>query len=390
MNESITSFVPSFDSDSVTDLRRRLAHTRLPDEETVEDWSQGIPLSYLRELVDRWADDYDMSRVPNTLKSWPNFLTSINEISLHFIHLRSSHSAAQPLLLTHGWPGSVLEFRHVIDRLTEPTAFGGTPEQAFHVVIPSLPGYGFSGKPRTTGVGVEQIAALWTTLMERLGYLQFIAHGGDWGALVTQALALQRTSACRAIHITLPIIAPDPETMNALLPEEQRALESFEFYQTWDSGYSKQQSTRPQTLGYGLADSPAGQLAWIAEKYAQWTDCVRNGIRHPENAISRDELLDTAMIYWMTNSAASSARLYWESFTSPSLEPIDLPTGISQFPVEIFRTSQRWAEKRFSQLVYFNNAIASGGHFAALETPEQWLREIQQWHSALKTQGCLA
>ena len=197
MNESITSFVPSFDSDSVTDLRRRLAHTRLPDEETVEDWSQGIPLSYLRELVDRWADDYDMSGVPNTLKSWPNFLTSINEISLHFIHLRSSHSAAQPLLLTHGWPGSVLEFRHVIDRLTEPTAFGGTPEQAFHVVIPSLPGYGFSGKPRTTGVGVEHIAALWTTLMERLGYLQFIAHGGDWGALVTQA-------PCPSAHECLP------------------------------------------------------------------------------------------------------------------------------------------------------------------------------------------
>jgi len=389
MNDPIKPYEPQFPSDLVDDLRRRLSHTRLPDEETVGDWSQGIPLSYLRELVDSWRDDYDMTQVPNEINRWPNYLTSIDDIDIHFIHVRSPHTQAQPLLLTHGWPGSVLEFRHVIERLTNPTAFGGTSEQAFHLVIPSLPGYGFSGKPRTTGIGVDRIAAMWITLMNRLGYAKFIAHGGDWGALITQAIALQKGTPCQAIHITLPVVSPDPATMHSLLPEEQSAMEAFDFYQQWESGYSKQQSTRPQTLGYGLADSPSGQLAWIVEKYGQWTDCLRNGTRHPENAVSRNDLLDTVTLYWMTNSGASSARLYWESFNTPNLANIDLPTGISLFPVEIFRTSRRWAEKRFTQLVYFNNAIEHGGHFAALETPELWVAEIQSWHAALEQEGFL-
>lgn len=384
MIEPITPFLPSFNEDAIAELRARLANTRFPDEETVGDWSQGIPLSYTRELVDSWLYDYSMHRATSALATWPNFKTTINALGVHFIHVRSSHSRATPLLLTHGWPGSVLEFRHVIAKLTEPTQFGASPEQAFHVVIPSLPGYGFSDKPRAPGTGVAAIAAMWVQLMERLGYSSFIAHGGDWGAVVTQAIALLPKTPCQAIHVTLPVITPDPETLTDPLPEEVAALAAFEAYQTWDSGYSKQQSTRPQTLGFGLADSPSGQLAWIAEKYAQWTDCVRHGVRHPENAVSRDDILDTVMLYWMTNSGASSARLYWESFNQPNLDPISLPTGISQFPVEIFRTSKRWAEKRFEHLVYFNDALETGGHFAALEVPDTLVGELREWHRVLK------
>lgn len=387
MPEAITPFEPTFDEQAIADLRARLANTRLPDEETVGDWSQGIPLSYTRELLDSWRDHYDMHRATSALATWPNFKTTINDEGIHFLHLRSSHSQATPLLLTHGWPGSVLEFRHVIARLTEPTQFGSTPEHAFHVVIPALPGYGFSDKPRTPGTGVKTIAAMWVQLMQRLGYPAFVAHGGDWGALITQAIALLPNTPCQAIHVTLPVITPDPDTLADPLPEELKAIAAFEEYQTWDSGYSKQQSTRPQTLGFGLADSPVGQLAWIAEKYGQWTDCVRNNVRHPENAVTREDLLDTVMLYWMTNSGASSARLYWESFNHPNLDPVGLPTGISQFPVEIFRTSKRWAEKRFERLVYFNDAIDTGGHFAALEVPDRLVDELRAWHSTLKAMG---
>lgn len=386
MDTAITPFQPTVDSDLLDDLRRRLANTRYPDEETVEDWSQGVPLVYIRELVDYWRDDYDGQRVADCLNQWPNFTTMIGDQSIHFIHQRSRHSRATPLLLTHGWPGSVLEFRHVIDRLTDPTQFGGSAEDAFHVVVPALPGYGFSGKPRVPGTGIAAIGALWIDLMARLGYSHFVAHGGDWGSLVTQAIAQAPNTPCQGIHITLPVVAPDPETLDAPLPEEVHAMEVFDFYQNWDSGYSKQQSTRPQTLGYGLADSPVGQLAWIVEKYAQWTDCERLGVRHPEHAINRDELLDTVMMYWLTNAGASSARLYWESFNSPDMSPVNLPVGISLFPNELFRTSRRWAEKRFLNLMYFNDKIERGGHFAALEVPDTLTQELRVWHQQLKQQ----
>jgi hypothetical protein len=205
--------------------------------------------------------------------------------------------------------------------------------------------------------------------------------------MVTQAIALQQTTACASIHITLPVVSPDPATMDELTPEEVQALEAFNFYQEWDSGYSKQQSTRPQTLGYGLADSPVGQMAWIIEKYAQWCDCVRDGVRHPENAVARDELLDTVMMYWCTNSAASSAKLYWESFNQPDLSEITLPLAISLFPTEIFRTSERWAKQRFTNLLYFNADIQSGGHFAALEVPQTLTEELWHWKQRLRDQA---
>ena len=387
MTAPIHPFEPSIEEEVLSDLTARLGNTRFPDEETVEDWSQGIPLAYVRELTDYWRDDYNMARAVDSLKQWPNFTTEIEGLQIHFLYQRSPHSDATPLLLTHGWPGSVLEFRHLIDRLTQPTDWGGQAEDAFHVVVPSLPGYGFSGKPRNPGTGVQKIAELWIALMARLGHERFLAHGGDWGSLVTQAIATNPGTTCAGIHITLPVVAPDPETLDNPLPEELQALEAFNFYQEWDSGYSKQQSTRPQTLGYGLADSPTGQLAWIVEKYAQWCDCERNGVRHPENAVARDDLLDTAMMYWLTNAGASSARLYWESFNSPDMGEVTLPTGISLFPNEIMRSSERWARKKFLDLMYFNDKIEAGGHFAALEVPETLAGELWRWRRELRTRG---
>ena len=389
MESPITPFTPSFDNAAIADLKRRLELTRYPDEETVEDWSQGVPLAYVRELTDYWVSQYDMTRVSNTLNRWPNFQTEIEGLDIHFIYQRSPHTNATPLLLTHGWSGSVLEFRHLIDRLSNPTEHGGSAENAFHVVVPALPGYGFSGKPRAAGTSVQKIADLWIALMQRLGHTTFLAHGGDWGSLVTQAIATAPNTPCAGIHITLPVVAPDPETLESLLPEEVQALEAFNFYQDWDSGYSKQQSTRPQTLGYGLADSPTGQMAWIIEKYAQWCDCEVNGLRHPENAINRDELLDTVMLYWLTNTGASSARLYWESFNNPDMSEVQLSTAISLFPNEIFRSSERWARKKFTNLHYFNDQIAKGGHFSALEVPDILAHELWQWREQLRSQEIL-
>ena len=380
-SSAIRPFTPSIPSDVIADLIQRLKQTRLPEAETVEDWSQGVPLSYQAELLNYWANDYDFDRIEQRLGAFDNFVTDIDGIDIHFIHKRSQHTAATPLLITHGWPGSVLEYLDILDALTDPTQHGGSPDDAFHVVLPALPGFGFSSKPRDTGTGVPKIAALWETLMHRLNYTAFHAHGGDWGSIVTQALLLQEETACTAGHCTLPIVLPDETTLSDPQPAELDALESFQFYNDWDSGYSKQQSTRPQTLGYGLADSPSGQMAWIVEKFAFWMDCERNGVRHPENVLTKDQLLDNVTLYWATNSAASSARLYWESFNTPNLNPISRPMALSVFPKEIMRTSERWARGRFHDLVHFNNQFERGGHFAALEVPDILVSELRTWRS---------
>jgi len=380
-SSAIRPFTPSIPSDVIADLIQRLKQTRLPEAETVEDWSQGVPLSYQAELLNYWANDYDFDRIEQRLGAFDNFVTDIDGIDIHFIHKRSQHTAATPLLITHGWPGSVLEYLDVLDALTDPTQHGGSPDDAFHVVLPALPGFGFSSKPRDTGTGVPKIAALWETLMHRLNYTAFHAHGGDWGSIVTQAVLLQEETACTAGHCTLPIVLPDETTLSDPQPAELDALESFQFYNDWDSGYSKQQSTRPQTLGYGLADSPSGQMAWIVEKFAFWMDCERNGVRHPENVLTKDQLLDNVTLYWATNSAASSARLYWESFNTPNLNPISRPMALSVFPKEIMRTSERWARGRFHDLVHFDNQFERGGHFAALEVPDILVSELRTWRS---------
>ena len=359
------------------DLQQRLTLTRWPEKETPDDWTQGIPLSYMKEIHDYWLNDYDWRKHEKEINKFPQFLTTINDLDVHFIHFRSPHKNAKPLIITHGWPGSVVEFFKVIERLADPKIDESNAEIAFDVITPSLPGFGFSGKPTKPGFGVEKIADTFSKLMQTLGYEKYFAQGGDWGAAVTTALGTQ-DSNCEAIHLNMAVVSPDMETMDNLTEFEQQALAGFQFYQEWDSGYSKQQSTRPQTLGYGLTDSPIGQAAWILEKFYQWTDC--DG--HPENAVSRDELLTNVMFYWLTETAASSARLYWESFGEFNGGEVKTPTGVSIYPKEIFKASERWLKKRYTDLRYYN-VLDSGGHFAALEKPDLYVNEIRSFFSSL-------
>ena len=353
------------------DLRARLALTRLPEKETPDDWSQGVPLAYMREILEYWQNDYDWRRAEADLNAFDGFLTELDGLDIHFLHVRSPEPNALPLIMTHGWPGSVCEFLEVIGPLADPASHGGDPADAFHVVCPTLPGYGFSGKPTAPGWGVEKIADAWAELMKRLGYDGYVAQGGDWGSAVTTAIGIRDTDHCKAIHVNMVSARPDPID-DDLSELEKRGLAGMKHYQDWDSGYSKQQSTRPQTLGYGLVDSPIGQAAWIMEKFWAWTDC--NG--HPENALSRDKMLDDVMMYWLTASGASSARLYWESFGSFSAGEVQTPTGCSIFPREIFVCSRRWAENRYKNIIYWNE-LDRGGHFAAFEQPALFVDELR-------------
>jgi pimeloyl-ACP methyl ester carboxylesterase len=384
MSDAITPFKVDIPQAELDDLKARIANTRWPEKEAVDDWSQGIPLAYTQELATYWAEDYDWRRWESTLNGWDQFITSIDDIDIHFHHIRSPHEDALPMVITSGWPGSIVEFHKVIGPLTDPTAHGGKAEDAFHLVIPSIPGFGFSGKPTHTGTSAEQVGRMWGKLMARLGYDSYVAQGGDWGALITQCMGQTETEHCAAIHINMPICPPDEEGMQDMTDFELAALASMGDYNQWDSGYSKQQSTRPQTLAYGLADSATGQMAWIVEKFWSWMDCGEGVEQHPENILSKDELLDNVMMYWLTNSAASSGRLYWESYAKPNLEPIDMPVGASIFPKEIFRASRRWAEKRFSNIIYWNT-LDQGGHFAAIEQPQVFVEELRKCFTSLRT-----
>jgi pimeloyl-ACP methyl ester carboxylesterase len=377
---NVQEFTIEIADDDIADLKARLAATRWPDPETPADWSQGVPLNYLQEVVNYWLNDYDFHRLAKRLNTFDNFKTEILGLDIHFLHIRSSNAEAQPLIMTHGWPGSVVEFLNVIDPLTEPQRYGGNAEDAFHLVLPSLPGYGFSGKPTSTGWGIEKIADAWAELMTQLGYRTYFAQGGDWGSVVTSALARQHAKSCLGIHLNMVVVPPDAAA-EALTEIEKSALAGWQFYQDWDSGYSKQQATRPQTLGYGLVDSPVGQAAWILEKFYAWTDC--NG--HPENAISRDEMLDDIMVYWLNAAGASSARLYWQSFgdATAAATPITVPMGATIFPKEIFRTSKRFAAKIYKNIVHWSNKD-TGGHFAAFEQPEVFVQEVQTCFRGLR------
>jgi epoxide hydrolase len=356
----------------LTDLRERLGRTRWPEAETVDDWSQGIPLAYLQDLCRYLSDEYDWRASEARLNAFPQFRTTIDGLGIHFVHVRSPQEDALPLIMTHGWPGSIVEFHKVIGPLADPAAHGGDPDDAFHVVCPSLPGYGFSDRPARAGWGVDRIARAWAELMARLGYRRYGAQGGDWGAAVTTSMGHQDVEHLAGIHLNMPVALPDPATMGDLSEAEQSALAALTDYDKWDSGYSKQQSTRPQTLGYGLVDSPAGECAWIVEKFWSWTDCDGD----PLNVLSRDELLDNVMLYWVPGTGASSGRLYWESFRHFDREPVAVPTGCSIFPKEIIRSSRRWVEQRFSDLRHWNE-LDKGGHFAAFEQPEAFVNELR-------------
>jgi pimeloyl-ACP methyl ester carboxylesterase len=381
MSDEITEFRIEIPEAELRDLRERLRRTRWPEAEAVDDWSQGVPLAYMHELCRYWADQYDWRQTEARLNSRPQFRTEIDGLAIHFLHVRSPQPDALPLVVTHGWPGSIVEFLKVIGPLTDPTAHGGEAADAFHLVCPSLPGYGFSDKPAERGWNVQRIANAWTRLMARLGYDRYGAQGSDWGTSISATIGQQDADHVAGIHLTPPLAPPDPATFDDLTDRERAALASLEHSREWDSGYSQEHATRPQTVGYGLVDSPAALCAWIVEKFWAWTDC--DG--HPENVLTRDELLDNLMLYWLPATGASSARLYWESIgqvnewiAGPTRDTVAVPTGCSIFPKELQRPSRRWAEKRFTDIRYWNEPDR-GGHFAAFEQPELFLEEVRSF-----------
>lgn len=359
----------------VADLRERLARTRWPEPATVEGWQQGTPLPVARSLCEYWKSSYDFAAAEERLNRFPQFVMPADGLDVHFVHVRSPVPTATPLILTHGWPGSVVEFWKVIGPLTDPASHGGDPADAFHVVCPSLPGYGFSGKPVAAGWGVQRTADAWDTLMSGLGYERYGAQGGDWGALVSTCLARQHPEHVLGLHLNM-VVAPPPRDAladpAALSQREQEALAALKRYRDEDSGYSAIQSTRPQSVGYGLVDSPAALCAWITEKLWSWSDCDGD----PLSVFTREEILDNIMLYWLPAAGASSARLYWESFRGRDRAPVQVPAGASVFPKDIFRPARSWAEPVFTDLRYWNEP-ATGGHFAAWEQPSAFVEEVR-------------
>jgi pimeloyl-ACP methyl ester carboxylesterase len=369
--DAVSDFKLSIPAGALDGLKTALALTRWPSKETVGDWSQGVPLEKMKALAEYWRTTYDMRRLEQRLNAVPQFRTQIDGLGIHFLHVKSKHSNALPIIMTHGWPGSVVEFLKALGPLTDPTAHGGKAEDAFHVVVPSLPGYGFSDKPVARGWGIPRIAKAWAELMNRLGYVSYVAQGGDWGAGVTTWMAKQHVEGLKAIHLNLPILFPPP-LEGQPSAKEKAALAGLTAYGDTGSGYARIQGTRPQTLGYSLADSPVGQAAWIYEKLSQWSD--------PKDApgLSNDEMLDNIMLYWLTNTGASSARLYFESFaTDFSRQQLDMPVAVSVFPGETFQPPRIWGERTYSKLVYWN-VTAHGGHFAAFEQPDLFVTELRK------------
>jgi epoxide hydrolase len=381
MSQAIQPFTVNIPDAALADLKNRLAMTRWPDAETVDDWSQGVPLKHIQSLCEYWQHQYNWRDCEARINAHPQFTTNIDGLDIHFLHIRSPHENALPMIMTHGWPGSILEFMDVIGPLTNPTEHGGTADDAFHLVLPTLPGYGFSEKPDSAGWGVEKIALAWHTLMTRLGYSHYLAQGGDWGSAVTSALGNIHPPECLGIHLNMAVALPSEDDLANPSEREMSALGAFQFYQDWDSGYSKQQSTRPQTLGYALADSPVGQAAWIYEKFYAWTD----NAGMPEDALSLTKILDDISLYWFTNSAASSGRLYWESFNSAFQATFtsDIPVGVSIFPKEIFRPAESWARRKYPNITYWNE-VEKGGHFAAFEQPQILVQELRRFSKSFR------
>lgn len=392
--EAVTPFNVHVPQAAIDDLHLRLSLTRWPVQETVQDWSQGVPLVAAKSLVDYWLHDYDWRKFEARLNGYPQFRTQIDGVGIYFIHARSVHADATPILLTHGWPGSVIEFLDVIDRLTNPTQYGGKAEEAFHVVVPAIPGYGFSDKPTDLGWDPARIARAWAVLMtQRLGYQHWVAQGGDWGAAITTALASQAPQGLLAAHVNLPMVVP-AELPQDISEEERNALADIELYVSNKAGYANQMNTRPQTIGYALNDSPVALATWMYEKFQEWTD--NNG--RPEDALTRDQMLDDISLYWFTGTGTSSARLYWEgvgstirgadffSTTRAGTGKIQVPIGASLFPAETFQPPRAWAEQAWENLFYWNK-VEKGGHFAAFEQPDIFAQEIRQAFSPFRPQA---
>ena len=389
-DNTVRPFKIDVPDEQLADLRRRIAATRWPDRETVPDRSQGAQLEKLQQLVRYWGTDYDWRKLEAKLNALPQFVTTIDGVDIHFIHVRSRHPNAMPLIVTHGWPGSVIEQLKIIDPLTNPTAHGGSEADAFDVVIPSLPGYGFSGRPTEPGWDPERIARAWARLMKRVGYNRYAAQGGDWGTPISSAMARQKADGLLGIHINLPATVP-PEVAAALAggpaPKGLSEKESAVFEALMKSGkngnlaYFTMMSARPQTVGYGATDSPAGLAAWILVHpgFAQWTYGT-----DPERSPTKDDVLDNITLYWLTNTAASAARLYWENGARGSVivaaaqrtNEIALPVAITVFPEDVYRPPETWARRAYSNLIYFHE-VDKGGHFAAWEQPELFSAELR-------------
>lgn len=377
---AIRPFHLAIEQAQIDDLHRRLDATRWPEAETVDDWSQGVPLAELQALCAYWRTGYDWRRCEARLNELGQYHTEIDGLDIYFLHIRSPEPDATPMVMTHGWPGSVIEFLKVAGPLTDPAAHGGDARDAFHLVIPALPGYGFSAKPRHSGWNIQRTAHAWIELMRRLGYERFVAQGGDWGGAVTSAIGQIAPPECAAIHLNMPVGFPAEAEKADMTEAEKAATAALDHYYAQESGYAKQQSTRPQTLGYGLTDSPAAQAAWIFEKFRAWTDCDGT----VTNILSMDEILDNIMLYWLPATGASSAQMYWESIALTfQRREVAVATGCTLFPREIYRPSRRWAEHSYGKLIYWGEA-ERGGHFAAFEQPDIFVREVRACFRAMR------
>jgi pimeloyl-ACP methyl ester carboxylesterase len=381
MTEAIEPFDIHVEDALLDDLQDRLERTRFPDQIEGTGWDYGIPIDYLRELVDYWRQTYDWRAQEARLNQLDHFRTTIDGQSIHFVHSRSADPAAFPLLLIHGWPGSIVEFQDVVPRLTGPESYGGQSLDSFHVIAPSLPGYGFSEPPRTAGWDIRRIAHAFTELMSRLGYARYGAQGGDWGAQVSTRIGVYDPEHCVGLHLNMPIGTP-PSDPGPLSDEEQTDLAEMARFQKLESGYANEQGTKPQTLGVGLNDSPAGLLGWIVEKFRGWSDCDGD----PETTFTKDQLITNVMLYWATQTITSSARLYRETMQGGALaQPlpfIEVPTGVARFPKEILRWPRSWVEHQYN-LTHWT-PMPRGGHFAAMEQPELFVDDVRRFFGTVR------
>ncbi len=389
---NVQPFTVNIPQEALVELRRRILATQWPEKETVADQSQGVQLATMKELARYWVTDYDWRKVEARLNALPHFITAIDGLDIHFIHVRSKHPNALPLLVTHGWPGSIIEQLKIVDPLTNPTAHGGSASDAFHLVIPSLPGYGFSGKPTTTGWDPPRIARAWTVLMKRLGYTRFVAQGGDWGAMVTDVMGTQAPPELLGIHLNWPFAVP-PDIDKALqtgspLPsdlsaDERRACEQLDFFYKKGVGYALEMANRPQTL-YGIADSPIGLAAFVLDHDARSLELIARAFDGQREGLTRDDVLDNITLYWLTNTALSSARIYWENkFAFFAPKGVAIPVAVSAFPDEVCTVPRSWAERAYPKLIYYNK-LDKGGHFAAWEQPQLFSEEVRAAFRSLR------